>query len=182
VPGQERFSYLRRTSTEVSASELYVEDAASGKRERVVDSQTARTSLKGYVWSPDGKTLLLNGKGELGLYDVGRKALDVLVKDEVEFPSFSPDGSHVAFVRKHNLYVFELAIRKETALSSDGDEHVFNGRLDWVYEEELAERSGRAYEWAPDSGSLAFLRLDENRVPAYPLVNFLSLPHAASQP
>src|SRR5262249_12464510 len=59
---------------------------------------------------------------------------------------------------------------------------VFNGRLDWVYEEELAERSGRAYEWAPDSGSLAFLRLDENRVPAYPLVNFLSLPHAAYQP
>jgi dipeptidyl-peptidase-4 len=82
----------------------------------------------------------------------------------------------VAFVRKNDLYTVDLEPRQEKRLTTDGADHVFNGRLDWVYEEELASRTGRAYEWAPDSSAIAYLRLDETRVDSYPIVDFLKVP------
>ncbi len=136
-----------------------------------------RASLEGYRWSHDGKTILLSGDNDLWLYHAAEKRLERLTrdKDAEEFPTFSPDGRSVAFVRKNNLYTMNVASRQEKRLTSNGAEHILNGRLDWVYEEELASRTGRAYEWAPDSSSIAYLRLDETRVDSYPLVNFLKV-------
>ena len=55
-----------------------------------------------------------------------------------------------------------------------GSATVLNGTLDWVYEEELAHRNGgRSFEWSPDSTAIAYLRLDQSRVPEYPIVDFL---------
>ena len=88
-------------------------------------------------------------------------------------PAFSPDGSRVAYVKKNDLWVLDLASGKETRLTTTGSETVLNGKLDWVYEEELAHRrSGRSFEWAPDSKAIAYLRLDEGRVPEYPIVDY----------
>jgi dipeptidyl-peptidase-4 len=78
--------------------------------------------------------------------------------------------------------VVDVATRQETRLTRDGGELVFNGRLDWVYEEELASRSGKAYAWSPDGSALAYLRLDDAPVPAYPLVDFLVVPRAVHKP
>ncbi len=139
-----------------------------------------RASLEGYRWSPDGKTILLSGDSDLWLYRLAEKRLERLTrdKDAEEFPTFSPDGRRVAFVRKNDLFALELASGREKRLTSDGAEHVFNGRLDWVYQEELANRTGRAYTWAPDSSAIAYLRLDETSVDSYPLVDFRKVPAA----
>ena len=141
-----------------------------------------RVSLEGYRWSPDGGSLLLSGDNDLWLYRVADGRLERLThdKEKEEFPMFSPDGRRVAFVRKNDLYLLDLESKMERRLTSDGGEHVFNGRLDWVYEEELASRTGRAYEWAPDSLSLAYLRSDESRVASYPIVDFLKVPAAVT--
>jgi dipeptidyl-peptidase 4 len=141
-----------------------------------------RVSLEGYRWSPDGGSLLLCGDSDLWLYRVAEGRLERLTHDKEieEFPMFSPDGRRVAFVRKNDLYLLDLESKTESRLTSDGGEHVFNGRLDWVYEEELASRTGRAYEWAPDSSSLAYLHLDESRVDSYPIVDFLKVPAAVT--
>ncbi len=40
---------------------------------------------------------------------------------------------------------------RETRLTTSGTATVLNGRLDWVYEEELGSRNGRAFWWSPDS-------------------------------
>jgi dipeptidyl-peptidase-4 len=49
---------------------------------------------------------------------------------------------------------------------------VLYGRLDWVYQEEVYGR-GRwnGAWWSPDSGHLAYLRIDQTEVPTYPLAD-----------
>ena len=194
------FSYMLRTGAgEDSASELILENAGTGARRTVAgpdslllpddskDSQPAsgserrrprRASLDGYRWSPDGKSLALSGEGDLWLYDAADRRIQRLTTEPgtEEFPQFSPDGKLLAYTRKGDLFVLDLATKKEKRLTTDGSEHVFNGRLDWVYEEELASRTGRSFEWSPDSSSIAYLRLDETRVDTYPLVDYLKVP------
>ncbi len=197
-----RFSYLvRKGSGEDAVSQLVLEEGATGKKTMVVSGDSLlvlagskeakgasdlehqpgmpkRDPLEGYRWSPDGQTLLLSLQNDLWIYRMAEGRLQRLTQGEEpeEFPTFSPDGKRVAFVRKNDLYAVELASKKETRLTTDGTEHVLNGKLDWVYEEELAGRTGRSYEWAPDGSAIAYLRLDQNRVDAYPLVDFLPVP------
>ena len=48
---------------------------------------------------------------------------------------------------------------------------LLNGELDWVYLEELDARSN--YFWAPDSSAIAYLQMDEAKVPEYPIEDFV---------
>lgn len=207
LPDGRRFSYIvRQGSGEEALSELVVEDARTGQKTQAVTAQSLtlpaepaekteaapgverqparprKATLEGYRWSPDGQVLLLSGANDLWLYQAADKSLKRLTRtpEPEEFPTFSPDGRRVAFVRKNDIHVLEIASGKETRLTTDGAEHVFNGKLDWVYEEELANRSGRSYEWSPDGAAIAYLRLDENRVAAYPIVDFLKVPAAVT--
>jgi dipeptidyl-peptidase-4 len=86
-------------------------------------------------------------------------------KDEA---TLSPDGRTAAFVRDHNLFVVDVPTKRETAVTEDGSATILNGKMDWVYEEEIYGRgTTRAYWWSPDSSRLAFLRLDDTRVSTY---------------
>src|SRR5438132_6132814 len=87
---------------------------------------------------------------------------------EEELPSFSPDGSLVAFVRNNNLFVVDVAMRRESALTIDGSAKIRNGKLDWVYEEEIYGRGEKqAYWWSPDSSRIAFLQIDDRPLSTY---------------
>ena len=87
---------------------------------------------------------------------------------EEQEPTFSPDGSKVAFVRNHNLFVVDARTAREVALTSDGTEKILNGEMDWVYEEEIYGRgTKRAFWWSPDSSSVAFLRIDDTPVSTF---------------
>jgi dipeptidyl-peptidase-4 len=86
-------------------------------------------------------------------------------KDEA---TLSPDGSTVAFIRDNNLFLVDVATARETTVTRDGSAKVRNGRMDWVYEEEVYGRgTTRAYWWSPDSSRLAFLRIDDSPVSSY---------------
>jgi dipeptidyl aminopeptidase/acylaminoacyl peptidase len=89
--------------------------------------------------------------------------------------SLSPDGKWAALVRDGNLFVVELASKKERQLTTDGDgKTILNGRLDWVYEEEVYGRgTTTGYTWSPDSKHLAFLRLDERPVKPFAILDHL---------
>jgi dipeptidyl-peptidase-4 len=86
-------------------------------------------------------------------------------------PKFSPDGAHVAYVRKHNLYVRPVSGKDEKQLTKDTGDDLFNGDIDWVYTEELGVRSN--YFWSPDSKEIVFLHMDESKVPIYPITDWL---------
>ena len=107
-----------------------------------------------------------SSKSFVYLYDAGTGKLNKLENEKVLHPTFSPDGSKVAYVKDNNLYIYDIASAKATAVTTDGKwNFVINGNCDWVYEEEF--EFTRAYEWSPKGNFLAYYRFDESQVKEY---------------
>ena len=102
----------------------------------------------------------------------GREPMSRIRIDGAKLAFDSPDKKHVAFVRGYNLWIRENATKKEWQVTQDGSPDVYNGELDWVYQEELYGRGNyRGHWWSPDSTKVAFLRLVEKDVPTFPIAN-----------
>ena len=132
-----------------------------------------------YNLNPAETAVLINWANDLFYYEFGSdRAIRLTSNPEEEVgEEFSPDGRMIAFVRENNLYVEDLGMqRRERALTRDGSAKILNGRLDWVYQEELYGRGNfAAYWWSPDSTTIAFLRFDENPVPEFTVVDHIPL-------
>lgn len=86
--------------------------------------------------------------------------------------TYSPRCGYVGFVRDNDLYVLDAATGQERRLTTDGNDKLLNGILDWVYEEELYGRGNRkGYWWSPDDRRIAFLQLNETNVPMFTIVD-----------
>ena len=129
-----------------------------------------------YTFSNDESKILiatseqpLYRHSKLGLYyiyDVSTKTLIQLSEEYVQEPSFSPDGSKVAYVLKNNIYVKDLNKNVTYQITNDGKlNHVINGVTDWVYEEEFA--FVRAFEWNSSGDQIAYIKFDETIVPEF---------------
>ncbi len=120
---------------------------------------------------------LINFSNDLYYYEFGSdKAVRVTnnPNDEEVGETFSPDDKMIGFVRTNDMFVFDLARGTERRLTSGGGPKILNGRLDWVYQEELYGRGNfEAYWWSPDSKMLAYLRLDENPVHEFTVVDHI---------
>jgi dipeptidyl-peptidase-4 len=120
--------------------------------------------------------VLLTIVDDLYYYDIPtRRAARLTTADgPEEEATFSPDGRFVAFVRANDLHVVDVASSRERAITSDGSAEILNGKLDWLYQEEIYGRGRfRGYWWSPDSTSVAFLQLNERPVPEYTVVNHI---------
>ncbi|MFN5982934.1 MAG: S9 family peptidase [Fluviicola sp.] len=85
--------------------------------------------------------------------------------------TFSPDEKKIAYVKKNDLYVYDLASDKTTQITKDGKRNqIINGTTDWVYEEEFAITQG--FSWSPDSKFIAFMRFDESKVKEFQMAMY----------
>ena len=119
--------------------------------------------------------VVLSIADDLYLYSFARGTATRLTSaaGEEEEATFSPDGQRVAFVRNNDLYVVDLSGR-ERRLTTDGSRTTLNGKLDWVYQEEVYGRgTWKGYWWSPDSARIVFLQLDETPVPEYTVVDHI---------
>lgn len=137
--------------------------------------ELSENGIDSYTFSKDEKQILIaNNSNQIFrhsftadyfLYDmVSQKIAGFL--GQVQEPTFSPDGTKIAYAKSNDLYIYDIASRNTTRVTSDGVKNkIINGITDWVYEEEFA--FVRAFDWSTDSKKLAYIRFDESEVPQF---------------
>ena len=129
-----------------------------------------------YTFSEDEQNLILtayeesiyrrSSKGYYYTYNVNTKDLKIISEEKIQEPTFSPDGTKIAFAKDNNLYVKDLAFDKVNQITFDGEKNkIINGIADWVYEEEFS--IVRTFDWNLDGNKIAFVRFDETNVPDF---------------
>jgi dipeptidyl-peptidase-4 len=110
-----------------------------------------------------------SGNSDYYVYSLADKSLQLAAKD-ARTAQLSPDGKKVGYEREGNLFVYDLATKQETQLTSDAQDELYNGRFGWAYEEEFA--LAQAWVWSPDSKYLAFWQSDERGVPLFQMTDY----------
>ncbi len=160
---------------------LWVYDATTRAKRVLLDpgDNPNRIALSSAQWSPQGDLILLSGATSLWLLDARTGGMKPLAAGSSVKTGlmFSPDGTRIAFVQDNDLYTIRVSDSQVVRLTTDGSTTIFNGTLDWVYNEELATRSAQpAYAWSPDGKWLVYLRLDESAVQNHPITDYRTTP------
>ena len=133
-------------------------------------------SFSSYTFSRDESKLILATEvesifrrsklGEYYIYDIKSEQLNLISDNKIQEPTFSPDGTKVAYVFENNIYIKDLVRNEIIQVTTDGKKNeIINGVTDWVYEEEFS--FVRAFDWNESGEYLAFIRFDETEVPEF---------------
>lgn len=142
-------------------------------------AEAYRFARRPTLHSADYEVLIFVHQGAIWRYDFADGLLLRLAEadPERELLTLSPDKQHLGFVHANDLYVLNMSHGSVKRLTHDGGDELYNGKLDWVYQEELYGRGNwRGYWWSEDGQTLAFLQLDERRVPVHTMVDHLPTP------
>jgi dipeptidyl-peptidase-4 len=177
---------------------LVAVDAVSGTKKRLLARSEFREWLEGknlppevpmdgigraappsLLWSDDGDLAYLAWRGDLYLADLrtGKRARLTSTKSTISDVRLAPSGHRLCFARDHDLWALDVAedgTSKELRLTTGGSDSKRNAGLDWLYPEELDAKTGAW--WSPDSSRVAFLALDETKVPRHAIVDSLARP------
>jgi len=157
---------------------------------------TRALDIADYAWSDDGTKLLIftntqkvwrqNTRGDYWVLSLSAEARKGAPSQggksgglkqvgtahpaaSLMFAKFSPDATHVGYVRGNNVYVERVDDGRVTQLTRDGSETIINGTSDWVYEEEFGVRDG--FRFSPDGKSIVYWQFDSAGVGLFSLIN-----------
>lgn len=149
----------------------------------LIDTKSQSKLLGGidsYTFSSDEKKILIANNtnhiyrhsftADYFLFDLGSKELTKIL-EQVQEPTFSPDGKKIGYVKENNLYIYDIASDTNSQITTDGKKNaIINGITDWVYEEEFS--FVRAFDWSKDSKKIGYIRFDESQVPEFSMSIF----------
>ena len=176
IDGGRRFSYTARGDSGV---EIRATDPATGTdtllfaaRRLTFPGTTERFSYRSFQWSHDSEHLVFqthfkpiyrrSGTSDFFVYSLADQSLQPAATG-ARSGELSPDGSMLGFERDGDMFVYDMTQKKETRLTTDATETVYNGHYDWVYEEEFGQ--AQAWNWSPDNRHIAFWQTDESAEP-----------------
>lgn len=165
-------------ATQSNAVDLY-DFATLDKVNTLIDSKNftqLENGIDSYTFSADEKKLLIATNSEqifrhsfvadFYIFDIVSKTLSKVAEGKIQEPTFSADNSKIAYAFQNNLYVYDVASKKASQVTTDGKKNaIINGITDWVYEEEFA--FVRAYDWNASGDKIAYIRFDETDVPEF---------------
>lgn len=100
------------------------------------------------------------------VYDIPSKTVTSFTANAIQEPTFSADGTKVAYAFENNLYVHDFSSGVKVQITQDGQKNkIINGITDWVYEEEFA--FVKAYDWNAAGNKIAYIKFDETEVPEF---------------
>ena len=158
------FATLKKTATLI--------DTKDHKSLPMIDSYTFDATEKLILLACNSNQIFRHSfTADYYLYNTTTKQLDKLFDFQVQEPTFSPDGKMIAYAKHNNLFIYNLATKVSTPITTDGKKNaIINGITDWVYEEEFA--FVKAFDWSKDSKKLAYIRFDESEVPEFSMSMF----------
>jgi len=183
IDGGKRFSY---TTGSGSREEIRAYEPATGKdtllftaKGRTFPGTDSAFAYRSFQWASDSRHLVFqthfepiyrrSGTADFYVYSLDDGSMTPAARG-ARTAELSPDGSLLGFERDGDMYVWDMAAGKETRLTSDATEHVFNGHFDWVYEEEFG--MAQAWKWSPDSRHIAYWQVDESAEPVVQLTDY----------
>ena len=115
------------------------------------DGKQWKCDLQSYQCVPDSEKLTPAASG----FDAGRRARGGNPNEVL-----SPDGKKAAFIREYNLWVRDVATKKETQLTVDGTENYgyATDNAGWK------TGDGPVLRWSPDSKKIATFKQDQRKV------------------
>ncbi|MHA4809342.1 S9 family peptidase [Flavitalea flava] len=138
-------------------------------------------TYESFQWSHDSRHLVFktnfrrlyrkSGISDYYIYDLDTKQLKQAATN-ARTAELSPDGSMVGMERGGNMFVYNFSTGTERQLTDDstGENSIFNGHYDWVYEEEFGQ--AQAWNWSADNKFIAFWQFDERPVPVFQMTNY----------
>ena len=134
------------------------------------------TSIDSYTFDKSEKKILIatnsnpifrhSFTAQYFIYDISSKTVNSFTSNAIQEPTFSADGTKVAYAFENNLYVHDLSSGVKIQITQDGQKNkIINGITDWVYEEEFA--FVKAYDWNVTGTKIAYIKFDETEVPEF---------------
>jgi len=170
--------YDKSNTTRIHTYERF--DPASFKRSEILDMSNALRNLADYLpdselpdqlpwpisFDRNGEKAVYSFQGDIYLLNL-KTAQFTRVTESTEIDTcvrFSPDGKKLSYVYQNDLYVYYIESGFTNRLTTDGSIDILNGRLSWVYWEEIFGHDDKAYWWSHDSRSLVFMQTDEREL------------------
>ena len=184
IEGGRRFSFTQRSDS--GDNQIRAMDPATLKDTLLFSTRgvtfpgaTEPFAYQSFQFAHDSKHLVFqthfkpiyrrSGTADFYVYNLADHAMQ-LAASGARTAELSPDGATLGYERGGDLFTYDMAQHRETRLTSDATELVYNGHFDWMYEEEFGINQG--WNWSPDSRYIAFWQVDESAEPVIQLSDY----------
>lgn len=177
MPKSNQFSRIEQLPSETQVINVY--DFKSLEKTKTVFDNTLFKDIRSiddYSFDNNEEQLLIGTNSrpiyrrsflaDYYIYDLKKGELTPIANHPVMAPTFSNDGTKIAYAHRNNLFIYDIAGKTTTQITHDGSKNqIINGISDWVYEEEFS--IVKMFEWSKDGDKIAYIKFDESQVPEY---------------
>jgi dipeptidyl-peptidase-4 len=129
------------------------------------------SGITSFFWAKKAPVMLIPYAGDIFVRSEAGAITKLTETKEPEIdPKICDGGERVAFVRGGELFVLDVATKKETQLTKGAVEGVTRGLSDFNGQEEFGEPSG--FWLSPGCDKIAYLEVDEREVGTVPVLGY----------